>query len=71
MKPILDSKKLINPQEFKSYYENSYMVLSKSSGIVVIIDIVSVNSQKSFNIETLHGWIYHDIKHVVCHDSYI
>ena len=38
--------------------------------IVVIIEIFSVTSQTSFNIETLHGWRYNDIKHVVCYDCY-
>ena len=46
-----------------------YIVFRKF-GIVVIIEIFSVTSQSSFDIETLHGWRYNDIKHVVCHDCY-
>ena len=39
-------------------------------GLVVSIEDSSVTSETSFNIETLHGWRYNDIKHVVCHDCY-
>ena len=40
-------------------------------GIVESIEISSVTSETSFNIETLHGWRYNGIKHVVCHDPIV